>query len=158
VAGRGLISFKPNIREFRGNTVVFDDGTEQNFDIIVYATGYKVSFPFLKHISAFDVEESNHIELYRRVIHPEYRNLFFMSLIQPLGAIMPLAEVQAKWVAQLIKGTCKLPPKIEMEMAIKQDSEKLKRRYKESKRHTLQVDFHPYKESIEREIRKTGVA
>jgi dimethylaniline monooxygenase (N-oxide forming) len=44
-----------------------------------------------------------------------------------------------------------------MEVAIKQDSEKLKKRYKESKRHTLQVDFHPYKESIEREIRKTEI-
>jgi dimethylaniline monooxygenase (N-oxide forming) len=157
VAGRGLISFKPNIKEFRGKTVVFDDGTEQGFDIIVYATGYKVSFPFLKHIPAFDVEETNHIELYRRVIHPDYRSLFFLSLIQPLGAIMPLAEVQSKWVAHLIKGTCKLPPKIEMEVDIKQDSEKLKKRYKESKRHTLQVDFHPYKESIEREIRKTEI-
>lgn len=157
VAGRGLISFKPNIKEFNGKTVVFEDESGQDFDIIIYATGYKVSFPFLRHIPDFDIEETNHIDLYRRVIHPEYPNLFFLALIQPLGAIMPLAEVQAKWVAKLINGECKLPPKKEMKDAIIQDAEKVRKRYKESKRHTLQVDFHPYKESIEREIRKSAV-
>lgn len=158
VAGRGLISFKPNIKEFQGKTVIFEDGSQQDFDLIIYATGYKVSFPFLKHLSAFDVEESNHIELYRRVIHPDYKNLFFLALIQPLGAIMPLAEVQSKWVAKLINGECKLPEKTEMETAIKQDANKIKKRYKKSARHTLQVDFHPYKESIEREIRSSRVS
>lgn len=158
VAGRGLVSFKPNIKEFTGKTVIFEDGSEQDFDIIIYATGYEVSFPFLNHLPVFDVGETNHIELYRRVVHPEYPNLFFLALIQPLGAIMPLAEVQAKWVAKLINGECKLPSKESMEDSIKQDAEKVKKRYVKSARHTLQVDFHPYKESIEREIKKTKVS
>lgn len=154
IAGRGLVSFKPNIKEFRGKTVVFEDGSEQDFDVIVYATGYKVTFPFLKHEEVFDVEDTNHIELYQRVIHPSYPNLFFIALVQPLGAIMPLAEVQAKWVAKLINGECKLPEKTQMEAAIKQDTEAVRKRYKSSARHTLQVDFHPYKERIEREMKK----
>lgn len=158
VAGRGLVSFKPNIKEFKGKTVVFEDGSEQDFDIIIYATGYEVSFPFLKHIPAFDIEETNHIELYRRVVHPDFQSIFFLALIQPLGAIMPLAEVQSRWVAKLINGECRLPSKESMQVSIKQDAEKVKKRYVKSARHTLQVDFHPYKESVEREIRNSKVS
>ncbi|WP_337043281.1 flavin-containing monooxygenase [Emticicia sp. 17c] len=156
LAGRGLIGFKPNIREFEGKTVVFEDGSKQEFDLIVYATGYKISFPFLKQYDAFDVEESNSIRLYKRVIHPDFEHLFFLALIQPLGAIMPLAEIQAKWVAKIIKGECPLPSKEEMLRSIDEDAQKLAQRYKQSPRHTLQVDFYPYKESIEKEMKKTA--
>lgn len=154
LSGRGLIKFKPNIKEFRGKTVVFEDGTEQDFDMIIYATGYKVTFPFLKHYAEFDVEETNDIRLYKKVIHPDYKNLFFLALIQPLGAIMPLAEIQAKWVAKIIKGECKLPSKEAMLKSIEEDKQKLAQRYKQTPRHTLQVDFFTYKESILKEMRK----
>ena len=153
LSGRGLVKFKPNIKEFRGKTVVFEDGTEQDFDMIVYATGYKVTFPFLKDQS-FNVSETNDFRLYKKVVHPDFAGFFFLALIQPLGAIMPLAEVQSKWIAKILKGETKLPNKDEMLKSIQEDKEAMTRRYKESPRHTLQVDFHPYKESIEREMRR----
>lgn len=154
LSGRGLIKFKPNIKEFKGKTVVFEDRTEQSFDMIIYATGYKVTFPFLKHYAEFDVEETNDIRLYKKVIHPDYKNLFFLALIQPLGAIMPLAEIQAKWVAKIIKGESKLPTKELMLKSIEEDKQKLAKRYKQTPRHTLQVDFFTYKESIEKEMKR----
>ncbi|CAH0996604.1 Ferredoxin--NADP reductase [Emticicia aquatica] len=153
LTGRGLIKFKPNIKEIRGKTVVFEDDTEQDFDTIIYATGYKVTFPFLKHYPAFDVEESNDIRLYKKVIHPDYKNLFFLALIQPLGAIMPLAEIQAKWIAKIIKGESKIPSKDMMLKSIEEDKQKMMKRYKQTPRHTLQVDFFTYKESIEKEMK-----
>lgn len=154
MTGRGLIKFKPNIKEFKGKTVVFEDETEQDFDMIIYATGYKVSFPFLKHIPAFDVEESNEIRLYKKVIHPDFKNLFFLGLIQPLGAIMPLAELQAKWIANMITGKSKLPNPNEMQKSIEDDKQKMIKRYKASPRHTLQVDFYAYKSEIEKEMKR----
>ncbi|HAO49004.1 MAG TPA: monooxygenase, partial [Runella sp.] len=48
LSGRGLIDYKPNIKEFRGKEVVFEDGTSETYDLIIYATGYKATFPFLK--------------------------------------------------------------------------------------------------------------
>lgn len=153
LSGRGLVKFKPNIKEFRGKTVVFEDGTEQDFDMIVYATGYKVTFPFLKDQS-FNVSETNDFRLYKKVIHPDYVGLFFLALVQPLGAIMPLAEVQSKWIAKILKGETTLPNKDEMLKSIQEDKQAMAKRYKESPRHTLQVDFHPYKESIEREMKR----
>ena len=153
LSGRGLIKFKPNIKEFKGKTVVFEDGTEQDFDMIVYATGYKVTFPFLKETS-FDISETNDFRLYKKVIHPDYQGLYFLALIQPLGAIMPLAEVQSKWIAKILKGECKLPNREEMLKSIEVDKQAMAKRYNASPRHTLQVDFHPYKESVEKEMRR----
>jgi hypothetical protein len=66
---------------------------------------------------------------------------------------MPLAEVQAKWIAQLISGKRQLPTSEQMKADIQKDIERMRKRYKASPRHTLQVDFHTYKESIERELR-----
>jgi dimethylaniline monooxygenase (N-oxide forming) len=154
LSGRGLIKFKPNIKEFRGKTVVFEDGTVQDFDLIIYATGYKVTFPFLKHYVEFDIEETNDIRLYKKVIHPDYKNLFFLALIQPLGAIMPLAEIQSKWIAKIIKGESKLPSKETMLKTIEEDKQKLAQRYKQTPRHTLQVDFFTYKRIIEKEMKR----
>ena len=153
LSGRGLVKFKPNIKEFKGKTVIFEDETEQYFDMIVYATGYKVTFPFLKNQS-FDVSETNDFRLYKKVIHPDYQGLYFLALIQPLGAIMPLAEVQSKWIAKILNGETKLPNKAEMLKSIQEDKQAMAKRYKESPRHTLQVDFHPYKESIEQEMKR----
>ena len=153
LSGRGLIKFKPNIKEFKGRTVVFEDGTTQDFDQIVYATGYKVTFPFLKE-QTFQVEHSNDFRLYKKVVHPDWPNLFFVALVQPLGAIMPLAEVQSRWIARLLNGQTKLPNADEMRRDIEKDRQAMQRRYKNSPRHTLQVDFHPYKQSIEKEMKR----
>jgi dimethylaniline monooxygenase (N-oxide forming) len=153
LSGRGLIKFKPNIKEFRGKTVVFEDGSTQDFDQIVYATGYKVTFPFLKE-QTFQVEHSNDLRLYKKVVHPDWPNLFFVALIQPLGAIMPLAELQSKWIAQLLKGHTTLPTADQMRQAIEEDRKAMAKRYKNSPRHTLQVDFHNYKALIEKGLKK----
>ncbi|MBO0951966.1 flavin-containing monooxygenase [Fibrella forsythiae] len=152
LAGRGLIRFKPNIQTFDGSDVTFTDGTSDSFDMIVYATGYSVSFPFFK--SGFiNVEANNDLQLYRRVVHPDFPGLYFQGLVQPLGAIMPLAEAQANWIAGLIAGACRLPDRATMLRSIRQEARRNSRRYKPSARHTLQVDFHPYKRSIEKELR-----
>ncbi len=151
LAGRGLVTFKPNIDRFDGRDVYFADGSHDTFDVIVYATGYKVSFPFFGN-DFFNVESSNDLQLYRRVVHPDFPGLYFLGLLQPLGAIMPLAEVQSRWIAELITGRCRLPDKNPMQLAVSRDNNRNKRRYNRSARHTLQVDFHPYREMIEREI------
>ena len=76
--------------------------------MIIYCTGYDIKFPFFDP-SLLDVVD-NEVQLFERVIHPEMNNLFFLGLVQPLCAIMPIAEVQAKWLATLLTGDYALPP------------------------------------------------
>lgn len=146
----GRIHLKPNISRLDGRTVHFTDSSRETIDTIIFATGYKISFPFFDP-DFIDVRD-NDLPLYRKVIHPEHEGLYFIGLIQPLGAIMPLAELQAKWVTDLLCGQATLPPKAHMWQAIVQEQAGLRRRYVHSTRHTIQVDFFPYKRQIEQEI------
>ncbi|MGZ8737839.1 MAG: flavin-containing monooxygenase [Nocardioides sp.] len=153
--GHGDITVLPNIDRFEGSKVFFVDGSAYEVDVVVYCTGYKVSFPFLddKVVRA----EDNHIELFRRVVDPDHPGLYFVGLIQPLGAIMPLAEAQAHWVADLVTGEAALPSYDEMRRQIREYDEAVRKRYVASKRHTIQVDFHKYQAEVARE-RKAGRA
>jgi dimethylaniline monooxygenase (N-oxide forming) len=148
LSGRGLLNFKPNIKRFENKTVHFEDGTSQDFDMIIYATGYKITFPFLKHIPEFDVENTNDIRLYKKIVHPGYPNIFFVGLVQPLGAIMPLAELQAKWIADVLNEKRTLPSRDQMIAQINKSTEKMNKRYTHRARHTIQVDFHAYKNEL----------
>jgi len=149
--GHGDIEIKPNIERFEGSTVHFTDGTEAEVDLVIYCTGYKISFPFFADdlLSAPD----NRVPLYRRVVDPEHPGLFFIGLVQPLGAIMPIAEAQSEWVADLLEGKAKLPDLETMRRVIRREDERMAKRYVASKRHTIQVDFHPYLRTISRERR-----
>lgn len=149
--GHGDLTVKPNIDRFEGRKVFFEDGSAAEVDVVVYCTGYKVSFPFLDErvVRAAD----NHVDLYRRVVDPDHPGLYFLGLIQPLGAIMPLAEAQAEWVADLVAGEGALPTYDEMRAQIEEYDDRVARRYVASKRHTIQVDFHKYLAEITRERR-----
>lgn len=151
--GHGDITVRPNIERFEESKVFFTDGTSGEYDVVVYCTGYKVSFPFLD--DAVVRAEDNHVDLYRRVVHPDHPGLYFVGLIQPLGAIMPLAEAQARWVADLVTGRAALPSGEEMRRQIAAYDANLSKRFVASKRHTLEVDFHRYRAEIEKE-RKRG--
>jgi thioredoxin reductase len=153
--GHGDIAVKPNLDRFSGGrTVRFIDGSEEEIDLVVYCTGYRISFPFLDEslISAAD----NRLPLYRRVVSPEHPGLYFIGLIQPLGAIMPLAEAQAEWVADLLSGRGTLPSPAAMRAEIDEAEKKMKKRYVASKRHTIQVDFQPYLREIKRERKRAA--
>jgi dimethylaniline monooxygenase (N-oxide forming) len=149
--GHGDIDVKPNIDRFEGSKVFFVDGSAAEVDVVVYCTGYKVTFPFLDE-QVLPVRD-NRVDLYRRVVDPGHEGLYFLGLIQPLGAIMPLAEIQAEWVADLVTGAGLLPSEAEMRQQIRTYDEQVRKRYVASKRHTIQVDFHAYFAEVERERR-----
>ena len=148
----GTITPKPNIASFEGSQVRFVDGSAVDADVVVYCTGYKITFPFFDadFISAPD----NHIELFRRVFHPDIPNLFFIGLLQPLGAIMPLAEAQGAWVGDYLLGDYALPAVAEMRADIEADQAAMRKRYVASKRHTIQVDFDDYLHALAKERRE----
>ncbi len=149
----GTIAPKPNIARLDGDEVEFTDGTRVHADVVVYCTGYKISFPFFDEglIAAPD----NHIELFRRVFAPGIDNLAFVALLQPVGAMMPIAEAQGKWIADYLSGDYALPSEADMRADIAADQAALAKRYVASKRHTIQVDMGDYLYALDKE-RKAG--
>jgi dimethylaniline monooxygenase (N-oxide forming) len=150
----GTIEPKPNIEALEGSQVRFIDGVVVDADVVVYCTGYKITFPFFD--SDFLAAPDNHIELFRRVFHPDIEGLYFIGLLQPLGAIMPLAEAQSAWVGDHLLGDYVLPSKTEVQAAVQADQAAMRARYVSSKRHTIQVDFDDYLRDIQIE-RRAGV-
>jgi cation diffusion facilitator CzcD-associated flavoprotein CzcO len=154
--GHGDITAKPNIDRFTGGRGVrFVDGTEEEVDLVVYCTGYKITFPFF-HPEVLSAPD-NKLPLFRRVVSVERPGLYFIGFIQPLGPIMPLAEAQAEWIADLLSGRAALPSPAEMEREIVIEEDRQRKRFVASKRHTVEVDFYPYLREIRRE-RKQAVA
>jgi flavin-binding monooxygenase-like protein len=151
----GTITPKPNIDSFEGSRVRFLDGSAVEADVVVYCTGYKITFPFFDE--GFLSAPDNRIELFRRVFHPQIPNLFFIGLLQPLGAIMPLAEAQGTWVGDYLLGDYALPDQARMRADIAADRKAMRARYVASKRHTIQVDFDDYLHVLARE-RREGAA
>jgi hypothetical protein len=150
--GHGRITPKPNIEGLEAHDVRFADGSVEQVDTIVYCTGYKITFPFLSP-ELLDTA-ANRVRLYRRVVHPERSGLYFIGLVQPLGAIMPIAERQSEWIADVIEGKVDLPTAPVMERVIEREDERMRKRYVASTRHTIQVDHRPYMRTIARERRR----
>ena len=153
--GHGDIEVKPNIDRFAGGrTIRFADGSEEEIDLVVYCTGYKITFPFFAP-EVFEAPD-NRLPLYRRVVAPDLPGLYFIGFIQPLGPIMPLAEAQVEWVADLLAGRAALPAPAEMWRQIDEEEAKMRKRFVTSKRHTVEVDFHPYLREIRRERKQAA--
>jgi hypothetical protein len=147
----GKITPKPNIARLHPDEVEFVDGTRVHADVVIFCTGYRITFPFFD--ASFISAPDNRIELFWRVFDPAIPNLAFIGLLQPLGAIMPLAEAQAKWVAAYLRGEERLPSPEAMRAHIRRDMEAMRRRYVSSRRHTIQVDFDAYLHGLARERR-----
>ncbi|TMS20645.1 Dimethylaniline monooxygenase [N-oxide-forming] 5 [Larimichthys crocea] len=106
----GTVQVKPNIRRFQGSNVEFDDGSVvEDVDLVVFATGYRFSFPFLA--SQVVTVTENKASLYKYVFPPELARptLAIIGLVQPLGGVMPISEMQARWATRVFKGCIKLP-------------------------------------------------
>jgi dimethylaniline monooxygenase (N-oxide forming) len=150
----GAITVRPEIARLEGDRVRFSDGTEQQADLIVYCTGYKITFPFFDE-SLFAAPE-NRLMLYKRVFSPELRGLYLIGFVQPWGAIMPIAEAQSRIVSEHLRGTYALPSTAQMRHDIERMLRRQRRRYLPSKRHTIQVDFSNYMVELDDELRAGG--
>jgi cation diffusion facilitator CzcD-associated flavoprotein CzcO len=148
----GRLIPRPGIERLAGDHVVFVDGSTAVADLIVWATGYHVSFPFLDAdlISVRD----NDLPLWKRTVHPDLPGLFFVGLLQPVGAVMPLAEAQSVWITELLRGSYAAPSADTIRTQMIRDDERIKRRFYRSARHTMEVDFDHYLWDLARERRR----
>ncbi len=147
----GAVLPKPGIASFAGDVVRFTDGSEARADLVVHCTGYTVSFPFLNGaVPAID----NRVDLFHQVFPPGVPDLAFVGLVQPFGALMPVAEAQAAWIADWLDGRYHLPPQAAMLEQVARQRRQRERQFIASPRHTLEIDYHAYLRAIHRERRR----
>jgi hypothetical protein len=144
--GSGDVVPKPDIARLDGDTVHFEDGTSRPIDVIVYATGYNITFPFFDPslISAPD----NRIRLFKRMFKPDLDNLVFMGFAQAVPTLFPFVEAQARLLAAYAVGRYALPSPEEMEQMIDEDNAKYLGHVTDRPRHTQQVDYFVYEHDL----------
>lgn len=153
--GSGDITPKGNIARLDGSTVHFEDGTSDDFDAIIYATGYNITFPF------FDPEflsaPENQIRLFKRMFKPGLDDLVFMGFAQATPTLFPFVEAQARLLGAFAVGRYRLPDVEEMERVIDADQQKFMGHVLDRPRHTQQLDYFVYEHDLRAKEIPAGV-
>ena len=152
--GSGDAIAKPNVSELLGDRVRFTDGTVEQIDAIVYATGYQISFPFFD--PGFISAPGNVIPLYKRMFKPGIDDLGFVGFGQAIPTIFPFAECQSKLAGRWLAGDWALPTPAEMEQEIRRDEHRFTRHYNNRPRHTMQLDFYVYEYDLQKRVIPMG--
>jgi hypothetical protein len=152
--GSGDVTPRPNVTRLDGETVHFEDGTASDFDVIIYATGYNITFPF------FDPElvsaPGNHIRLYKRIFKPGIDDLAFAGFAQSVPTLFPFVECQARLIAAYAAGTYRTPTTEEMERIITTDEQLHMGTTTDRPRHTQQVNYYGYERQLRTEELPVG--
>ncbi len=96
----GSIQVRPDIARFEGKTVHFQDQSRDDFDRIVYATGYNYELPYLKKQ---DLEwKGGRPKLDLNIFHPRFGNVFFLGFVETNGGAFKLFDSIAHIIARRI--------------------------------------------------------
>jgi cation diffusion facilitator CzcD-associated flavoprotein CzcO len=149
--GHGRLALRPDIERFEGRRVLFVDGSETEVDLIVYATGYRVTIPFIDR--QYLNWQSEAPRLFMNVFHPERDDLFCIGLIQPDSGQFGLVDHQAKLVANYLTAMKQSPGRAEAFRRLKaSEAPDLGSgvRYLESPRHALEVEHYSYRRRLKK--------
>ncbi len=150
----GDIIPKPNIQELRGDSVQFEDGSTEQIDLIIYATGFNIRFPFIdqKHMNWGEFGP----QFYLHAFHPDYDNLFVVGLLQPDSGIFHLMDRQAELIASFIEAQTHRPEKAAAFHQIKAGEQPDIRggvKHLQTQRHFLEINHAVYERQLNKLIR-----
>ena len=137
---------------FDGNAVVFADGRREVFDVVICATGYRLTLPFIdpEHL---DADAEGVPRLFMNLLHPTRDDLAVVGLIQPDSGQWGLTDLQAKLVARMALAARQSPRAaawLYRQRCRPPSSGAV--RYVDSPRHRLEVEHFSYRRALERLI------
>ncbi|XP_077389817.1 flavin-containing monooxygenase 5-like [Festucalex cinctus] len=147
----GRIEVKPNLKRFSASDAIFDDGSViHEVDVVVFATGYDYSFPFLPPDLQGKCSPGPLHRLYRHVfaLGQAPPTLAVIGLIDGFGAVNLLAELQARWATRVFKGLIRLPSQEDMMKDIEKESATRRKCFTNAEKNPLQVEVLPYMDSL----------
>ena len=151
--GHGDITVKPNIERFEGHRVRFVDGSEEEIDLVIYCTGYKITFPVPRPLAALGARQPH------RPLPPGGLGRAPGPLLHrpdpAAGGDHADRRAAVAMGGRPARGEGRPPrPGADAQGDRADPDARMARRYVASKRHTIQVDFHPYMRELRRERRR----
>ncbi|XP_063895791.1 senecionine N-oxygenase isoform X1 [Helicoverpa armigera] len=104
---------KPDIKEFNETGVIFEDGSFEEIDDVIYCTGFYYDFPFLDESSGLTMEPKSVVPLYRYTVNINQPSMFIMGAFIRACLVVAL-DAQARYATAYIKGNFSLPTRDEM--------------------------------------------
>jgi dimethylaniline monooxygenase (N-oxide forming) len=145
-------SYRPGVAELHRNRVVFVDGSEFLCDTIVCCTGFGPATPFLAlHEPELARRAQDPRSMYKRMIVPELGTaIAWIGYVRPgVGSIPPCAEMQARYLAQLLGDEARLPSMVEMRADIRLHAELDRQQFPaDSERLPTLTDFFRFMETM----------
>ena len=148
----GRIEPKPGIEELSGDGVGFTDGSVEPVDAIVWCTGYRVAMPFLP--DELVGEDPRELPAYKRVLHLDVDDLFFIGLMQSTGSAFPIVERQSQLLAEHLAGRWAPPPKARCAPTASVGGARLSVAGGRHGRPSMRVDFDAYMHELGRELER----
>jgi Flavin-binding monooxygenase-like len=149
---RGDVVAKPAIERLSGDRVRFVDGSDEAVDHIVYATGYRITLPFLS--SSMVAAEGRKFSLYRRIAPPEVAGLFIAGFVDTPGGLLPIVETQGAWIAAVLTGRLRLPPPETMRRQSERAERRTRQRFPDENPGSIRCDPHAYRRLLESDLRR----
>jgi cation diffusion facilitator CzcD-associated flavoprotein CzcO len=144
----GAIEVCRQIVRTDGRAVHFADGSQAEADVIIAATGYATCYPFFSQ--GMMQRNENFRDRYWRVVAPGQPGLYFVGHAAVVGPVFPVLEEQARWVAGLVAGRCKLPAKERMWRIARRQSARNARICCQATRGEDTVEAYPYIAALKR--------
>ena len=138
----GRVHLKGAIKAVDGETVTFADGTSEDFDTLIAATGYTVEFPFIE--KELLKNDDTVLPLYRRVVPPDLSGLYFIGYFNLDWASNPVYEQQAIWARNIERGACDLPSRGDMWAEVGERRKAILDNFHVAPRMNLEVEYGPY--------------
>ncbi|XP_030764744.1 senecionine N-oxygenase-like [Sitophilus oryzae] len=94
---------KPIVKKLTANTAVFEDGSEEVIDEIIYCTGYLYSYPFLTPKCGIEIENNWVKYLYKHIINIQHPTMGFIGIT--LHLLFPTVDIQIRFFLEFLKNT-----------------------------------------------------
>jgi len=147
----GAIRPAGDVTAFDGPTAVFRGGRREEFDVVICATGYRTTFPFID-ARLLGADSSEGVpRLFLNLLHPARDDIAVVGLIQPDSGQWGITDVQARLVAGMAAAARWAPRASGWLYARRQRPARPSPiRYVASPRHALEVEHFSYRRELER--------
>lgn len=135
---------KPDVLEITETGATFIDGSSENFNAIVFCTGYKYTFPFLSVDCAVSVDNNYVRPLFKHVLNINHPTMGFIGLPFQVCASQ-MFDLQARFCISLWSNEDKMPSKEAMQVETDDEmAARWARGYSERQAHMMGPDQEKY--------------
>jgi cation diffusion facilitator CzcD-associated flavoprotein CzcO len=139
------------VDRFTEQGALFSDGSAQDFDIVICATGYRTVLPFIDTRLLGADSAAGLPQLYLNLLHPRRDDIAVVGLIQPDSGQWGITDLQSRLVAGMAVAARRVPAAAAWLYAMRQrPTPRPAIRYVASPRHALEVEHFAYRRRLER--------